>query len=229
MASGVFGLLLAGSMAGTAYASRDLVQDRRVTLQQAETMLRKAQNSDGFPLVVNDLVLKELNRFIGTPEGRVYMQNALARMEGYRSLVQSKLKQYQLPPELMAIPVIESAYQNLPQDNNVGHGAGLWMFIASTAKTFGLHVDADTDERLQPQTETDAAMRYLLSNRLRFNDWLLAIFAYNVGESSVEQAIEQQHTRDVWTLIRNGVENDTAYLARVMAAVLIMKNPESVQ
>ncbi len=89
--------------------------------------------------------------------------------------------------------------------------------------------DAGVDERLNPRLLTDAAMRYLFSNDLLFNDWQLAIAAYNVGERGLEDAIEREHTRDVWTLIRKGVENDNDYLARVMAAILIMKNPDSVQ
>jgi membrane-bound lytic murein transglycosylase D len=100
------------------------------------------------------------------------------------------------------------------------------MFIASTARNYGLNVTATTDERLNPTAETDAAMRYLASNQLRFKDWLLAIQAYNSGEQAVQVAIEKFGSRDVWTLLQQGLLTDHDYLAKVMAMIIIMKNPQ---
>lgn len=72
------GLAIASLMGGAAYAAKGLVQDRRVTLAQAQDMAGKAAKSSSFPVTVNDLVLKELNRYVGTPEGREFMRAALA-------------------------------------------------------------------------------------------------------------------------------------------------------
>lgn len=129
----------------------------------------------------------------------------------------------------MAIPIVESGYQNLEERNQPGWGAGIWMFISSTARKYGLRVDSQVDERLNAELLTDAAMRLLKGDKLLFNDLLLSILAYNMGEQEVEKAIQQAGSRDAWTLIRKGYENDKDYLARVMAAILIMKNPESVR
>ena len=139
--------------------------------------------------MVNDLVLKELNRYIGTPDGREFMRNSLTRMETYRGMIQTKLDQYQLPPELMAIPITESGYQNLAQDGEetVEHGAGLWMFIQSTARRYGMRVDATTDDRLNPADRN--RFRHEVSGRalnLEFRDWLLAVFSYNTAEHRTE-------------------------------------------
>jgi membrane-bound lytic murein transglycosylase D len=216
-------------MAATAFASQSMVQDRRVSLADAQKMAAKAESETGFPIVVNDLVLKELNRYIGTPEGRDFMRKSLQRMENYRSLVEGKVSEYQVPIELMAVPITESGYQNLESNqNHVSGAAGIWQFIASTARNYGLRVDDQVDERLNATLLTDAAMRYLKSNQLLFNDWLLSVMAYNLGEKQVQEAIQATGSRDAWTLIRAGYENDKSYLPRVMAAVLIMKNPESV-
>ncbi|MCB0408064.1 MAG: transglycosylase SLT domain-containing protein [Bdellovibrionales bacterium] len=223
------GLLMACLMGATAFASKSFVQDRRVSLAQAKEMAKNAQSTTGFPIVVNDLVLKQLNRYIGTPEGREFMRNSLQRMENYRNVVEGKIQDYGLPLELMAVPIVESGYQNLEQSNNQGWGAGLWMFIVPTARNYGLRVDDKVDERLNVDLLTDAAMRYLESNNLRFKDWLLAALAYNIGENRVQKAIEKTRSKDAWVLIRKGYENDQDYLPRLMAAVLIMKNPESVQ
>ena len=129
-------------MSGAAFASKTVVQDRRISAAQADELAKHARSESGFPIVVNDLVLTELNRFIGTPDGREYMRNALARMEQYRGMIQPKLDQYQVPSEILALPIVESAYQNLPENGHAGHGAGLWMFIRTTAQHFGLKVDS---------------------------------------------------------------------------------------
>lgn len=73
--------------------------------------------------------------------------------------------------------------------------------------------------------ETDAAMRALGGLNLQFNDWGLALLGYNAGRGFVAKAISKTGSRDVWELIRGGYENDPRYVASVMAAVLIMKNP----
>lgn len=221
------GLVLGVVMSITAYASTSLVQDRRVSMKEAKELAQNAKAYSKFPIVVNDLVLQELNRYLGTPEGRDFMRKSLARMETYRPLVTKKLEEYRMPVELMAVPIIESGYQNLPQSENKSWGAGLWMFIESTARNYGLRVDSSIDERLNPEILTDAAMRYISANYSRFKDFQLALLAYNIGESKVQEGINKLGSRDAWHLIRNGYQGDK-YLARLMAAILIMKNPESV-
>lgn len=230
------GLSLALLMGITAYASKGLVQDRRVSLAQAKSMASRLQSEAGgsvagIPVVVNDLVLKQLNRFIGTPEGREYMRNALARMANHKSMIEEALEKYQVPIEILALPIIESGYQNFAQGavSQTNQSAGIWQFIPQTARNFGLRVDSQKDERLDTLMLTDAAMRYLQANNLRFKDWQLALMAYNMGENNVQKAMVDLDTRDAWTLIRNGREGDKDYLAKFMAAVLIMRNPDSVQ
>lgn len=225
------GVLIASVMAATAFASNGLVQDRRVSLAQAKAMAVRSQNQTGFPVVVNDLVLKQLNRYIGTPEGREFMRASLARMQNYKSTIGGFLNKYNVPAEIMAVPIIESGYQNLTegQSGTSMKAAGLWQFIPSTARNYGLKVDEKTDERLDVDLNTDAAMRYLTSNNLRFKDWHLSALAYNMGESAVQKGIDATGSRDAWTLIRNGYEGDKDYLPKLMAAILIMQNPDSVE
>jgi hypothetical protein len=224
------GLIIALIMGASAYASKGLVQDRRVSLAQAQEMATHAQSDSGFPVVVNERVLKQLNRFIGTPEGRDFMRASLARMETYKGLVGHSLQKYGMPNEIMAVPLIESGYQNLGErEDSKSHSAGLWQFIPSTARIYGLRVDGQKDERLDPTLNTDAALRYLQANHLRFGDWQLSALAYNMGERALQSAIEAVGSRDAWTVVNKGYENDKDYLAKLMAAILIMRNPESVQ
>lgn len=221
IASFIIGSFLIASIS---WASQNLIQDRRVTIKEAEAMAKNAESSE-FPIVINELVLKQLNQYLGTQKGRAHMKESLERMNEHRAMIERKLKEYKVPQELIAIPIIESGYKNSSQTNKY-HSAGLWMFIPQTAKAYGLKLGA-VDERLNPELETDAAMRLLLANKLRFKDWGLSVLAYNAGEKAIQNGIDKTQTRDPWALVKAGVELDANYLSNLTAAILIMKNPES--
>jgi hypothetical protein len=224
IAMGTFAVAI---LATVAFASQGVIKDRRITLADAQTMAQTASQGSEFPIVVNNAVVEELNLFLGTPDGRSFIRDSVARMQNYRPMIESKIQSYGLPIELMAIPIIESGYMDSDVSSHpTGHeAAGLWQFIVSTAKHYDLRVDDQVDERLNANLETDAAMRYLSSNYLRFNDWLLAVLAYNSGEKNVQAGIDNTGSRDAWKLIDAGFDGDQNYLAKMMAAVLILKNP----
>ena len=214
-------------MASLAFASRGMVKDRRVTLSEARTMLENVEGHRDFPLVVNERVLAQLNRFLGTPEGRKRMREGLQRMNNYSSLLSDALSKYSLPSELRAIALVESGYQNLPKEVNPVRAAGLWQFIQGTAIRYNLRVDEQIDERLNVVKSTSAAFRYLSALNLRFEDWGLAVLGYNTGEGNIEKGIRETGSRDPWVLIEEGFTNDPNYLSSVMAAILIMNNPST--
>ena len=101
------------------------------------------------------------------------------------------------------------------------------MFIPQTARTYGLDVSTEVDERLDPVAETDAAMRLLSDLHARFGDWGLALAGYNQGARHVQGAIEAEGTEDVWALIEAGALN--GYVAQVYAAMLVMEEPSLVE
>jgi membrane-bound lytic murein transglycosylase D len=199
------------------------VQDRRLSRADAEQLVAATPGSSVWGLIVNDGVLKQLNLLLGTPDGRAFLTSSIERMHNYEPGILPELKRYGLPPELLAVPLVESGYQNLPARRRAG--AGLWMFIGPTARQYGLEVSAKRDERLNVTTETRAAMRMLSDLQRRFRDWPLALMAYNSGVSRVEGGINATHTRNVWTLYRSGYGNDPDYLARTTAVMLILAHP----
>jgi membrane-bound lytic murein transglycosylase D len=129
----------------------------------------------------------------------------------------------------MAIPIVESGYENLEQAHNKYQSAGIWQFIPRTARAYGLRVDAVADERLDPVLLTDAAARLLQAEHFSLGDWQLAALAYNMGGARVQKAIETTGSRDAWVLVRAGAEGDKGYLARLSAAALIMANPALIE
>jgi hypothetical protein len=204
----------------TAFASQGLVADRRISMAEAQKLATHTQST--FPIVVNEAVLNQLNRYLGTPEGRAFMSSALERSKQYRSMIEAKMKKYHAPAELFAVPIIESGYKNYT--NKIG-AAGIWMFIPGTARNYDLRVDGQHDDRLNAERETEAAMKYLTANYALFSDWQLALLAYNTGESQVAKGIQATGSHDAWKLIQAHFDNDQNYLASFMAATLILKNP----
>ncbi|HEY6455877.1 MAG TPA: M56 and MltD domain-containing protein [Steroidobacteraceae bacterium] len=217
---GVLGVALLAILSA---ASATPVRDRRLSRSDAERLEAATQGSSAFPLKVNDAVLRQLNLLLGTPDGRAFLNSSIARMRDFQPGIRQELKRHVLPTELLAVPLVESGYRNLAP--KVGPGAGLWMFVAPTARANGLKVSADWDQRLDVRAETQAAMHLLSDLQRRFRDWPLALMAYNSGIARVQAGIEATRSRDAWTLYRLGYGNDPDYLARTMAVILILANP----
>lgn len=190
----------------------------------AHSLFKKASRNTTYPLVMNKSVLKELNRFIKKPGHRKHIRSCLKRMKKYESMVVARLEKHDMPVELMALPIIESCYQNITSKT----GTGLWMFTKSTGRSYGLKINSRTDQRLHPYKATDAALKYLKNNYRRFNDWNLTILAYNVGENKILKAMKKERTQDVWKLIQRGHERDRGYLAKVMVAMVLIRNRDTI-
>jgi peptidoglycan lytic transglycosylase D len=199
------------------------IEDRRLSLSDAQRLVAATQKSSTFPLEMNDAVLRQLNLLLGTPDGRAFVRASMSRMRQYAPSILAELKRYGLPDELLAVPLVESGYRDLPANSFAG--AGLWMFIAPTARHYGLEVSAKRDERLNVQAETGAAIRMFSDLRSQFQDWQLALMAYNSGIARVQAGLHATRSRDAWKLYHAGYGNEPDYLARTVAVMLILANP----
>jgi hypothetical protein len=217
------------SLFGVAYAARGAKANEPIDLAELQRLCAESQSAPDFPLVANPKVLARVNHFVEEPGRAAWFKKALERMQPHKRMLDSHIAFYGHPSDLLAVPIVESGYENLPQiekrtPSGGPYGAGMWMFIKQTARHYGLRVNDQVDERLDVEKETDAAMRLLAANRLRFKDWHLSLAAYNEGEGKVQRAIEQGGTRDAWELVNSGRLND--YLVDVTAAVILMRHPE---
>jgi membrane-bound lytic murein transglycosylase D len=203
--------------------SPKILKDNKITKREAQTLVDKIKMSY-FPLNTNDEVLEHLYRLLGTPGARKHMRECLKRMKKYQPLLSKKIKQQQLPQELLAIPLVESGYQNIHSQH--GWGSGLWMFIKPTAKSYGLKINKKTDQRLNVKLSTDAALKYIKSNHKIFKDWHLTVMAYNIGEFGVKKALKKTKAKNAWTLVHKGHERDKGYLAKIIAVAIIIQNPK---
>ncbi|MDR3184499.1 MAG: transglycosylase SLT domain-containing protein [Prevotellaceae bacterium] len=123
----------------------------------------------------------------------------LGLSEFYFPQVEEILDQYDMPIELRAMAVIESALN--PRAVSRARAKGLWQFMYGTAKVYGLTMNSYVDERFDPIASTHAAARHMKDLYNIFGDWGLAIAAYNCGAGNVNKAIRRSGgKRDFWTI-----------------------------
>lgn len=201
----------------------------RVDVEGLERVAARIRARSGLVIPVNGPVIAALERLIGEPQAQAWTMEGLERGAALLPRLRPPLEAEGVPPELAAIPLIESSFRNLGEDEldpgalNGARPAGLWMFLPATGRTHGLRVDALLDERMSEEKETAAAAHLLAHLHRTYGDWGLALSAYNQGSERLDAAIARGGTRDVWALIARGFVND--YPARVFAAALLLEEP----
>ena len=133
----------------------------------------------------NSIVKGYINRYTNSRYGTI--SRILGMSQYYFPIIEEELLREGLPVELRALPIIESAL-NPTAVSRMG-AAGLWQFMPSTGKLYGLEVNSLIDERYDPVLATRAACRYLKDMYAVFGDWMLAIASYNCGPGNVNKAI----------------------------------------
>ena len=148
----------------------------------------------------------------------------LARAARLLPMIAAILKEQGLPPELAALPLVESAFE--PQAISPAGAAGLWQLMPATARRFGLTVDASCDERFDPRRATEAAARHLRWLNGHFRDWPLALAAYNCGEGAMAGFLRQCGARSLGELSVAGrgiVPQETlCFVPKFVAAASVM-------
>ena len=220
----IVGTISLGIVTSVAFASSEMIRDKEITLIEAENLVRNLADDD-FPVEVNEAILSQLNYYIGTPGGRTFIKESLDRQRQYEEMLKGKLDQYNAPEELLAVALLESGFRNSAENPDAFRSAGVWQFTPGTARSYGLRIDNVVDERLDVELATDAALRLLRNLNGRFSDWRLALMAYNAGGNKVQRGIDATSSHDPWELIEAGYDGDPDYLAKLMAGVLILKNP----
>lgn len=219
------GVIAAGALLGVAsvaFASRSAIQGRTVTMAEAQALVNGMTDHE-VPIAVNELVLKQLNYYVGTPRGRKFVREARARLPLYQTMIHQWTERYRVPREMIALPFFESGLQNDVVSPPPHRAAGIWQFIPGTAGRYDLVVKGNRDDRTDPQKETVAAMRYLTDLYAQFGDWRLAIKAYNEGEGHVANLIKQHGTEDPWELERKSTTE--SYLSKAIATMIILEHP----
>ena len=159
-----------------------------------------------------------------SPGGRSWLSTVMERGGPYLAFIRREIAARKLPPELLYIPVIESAYLTTAMSKS--GAAGLWQFMRNSIGPFNIKVNDWVDERLDFWKSTDAALRKLKENYDRFGNWPLALAAYNAGLGAVNRAL-QQGGGDYWVLSQKKLlKTETIhYVPKLLAVAYIASNP----
>ncbi len=150
------------------------------------------------------------------------LQRLITLSEYYFPMFEQELDRQKIPLELKYLAIVESALD--PRATSRVGAKGLWQFMFSTGKMFGLDVSSYVDERSDPIMATEAAAKYLKSLNNSFNDWDLALAAYNSGPGNVSKAIRRSGGNTNYWQIRNNLPRETAgYVPAFLATMYIFE------
>ena len=153
------------------------------------------------------------------------MESGLRRSGQYMKMARQIFKEEGVPIDVTWLGQVESAWK--PKAMSWAAASGLWQFVPSTGRRFGLRQTAWIDERNSFEQSTRASAKYLkwLANRYNGN-WELAIGAYNTGEGNIDRAISRAGTANFWAVYPYIAQETRNYVPNILATILIAKNPE---
>jgi len=190
-------------------------------VEMGATQFTVIEDRDGhIPLVRN----KKVDQFIEyfRTKGRRQFEIWLDRLDVYGPMLSGIIEECNLPPELLYLAMIESGLN--PKAHSKAAANGMWQFIYSTGKIYGLNRTWYVDERRDPEKATRAACAYLTDLYNEFDNWYLALAAYNAGEGRIRRATKLHQTSDFWQL--HSLPRETRnYMPYFLAASIIAKNP----
>lgn len=180
--------------------------------------------SYSIPMIVNSQVVSFLKAFQTIRHDGI--QRALDRMVEYIAPFKEIFRQYEIPEDLVYLPIIESGFR--VDATSRARARGAWQFMAATARIFGLRVDWQVDERLDPFKAAAAAARFMKDLYQEYNDWYIVLACYNGGPRRVKKAMRVLQTADFFTInqtrhIRRETKN---YVPAFLASLIIARAPQ---
>jgi len=189
--------------------------------QIPDTVIAQRLNSlhTVIPMTFNQVVRDHIRMYLNRMRNRIDVMLTLS--EYYQPLFEESLSRYDVPEELKYLTIVESAMN--PQATSRVGAAGLWQFMYTTGKNYGLEVNSIIDERRDAYKSSDAAAHYLHDLHNVFGDWHLAIAAYNCGPGNVNKAIARSGGKhNFWQIYPYLPRETRGYVPAFIAATYIM-------
>jgi membrane-bound lytic murein transglycosylase D len=212
----------------TASDGRPLRQVRPVPDKEADRLPLGILSGTAFAPVIpgleNQLTQHYIRQYTSSG-GLSWLRQVMTRGEPYLAFIRREIEERDLPPELLYLPVVESAF--LPTAKSVSGAAGLWQFMKNSIGPFDMKVTGWMDERLDFWKSTQGALRKLEDNYEQFQDWPLALAAYNAGLGAVRQIVTRTGIKDYWELSeKKQFKTETIhYVPKLLAVAAIISNP----
>ena len=203
----------------TAYADLQSIRSAASTVSGASPVSMRGWES---LLLVGIPQAQAWERYFWGRDG-TRLQPAIERLSKYREPIDANLAKEGLPPEAVAVALVESEF--VPIAVSPKGAVGVWQLMPATAKRYGLRSSAGHDERTDVQKSTTAAARYLADLSRLFGDWLLVLAAYNAGEDAVMNAMTKGKTSDFWSLSEQELlpEETRTYVPKVLGALRALR------
>ncbi|MCZ0933158.1 MAG: lytic transglycosylase domain-containing protein [Oligoflexia bacterium] len=200
-------------------------EDPRLSKGFHQKESKKKLSIKPFPKVYNPEIERWISLF--SQNHSSYLKLWLKRSYRYFPLMKRIFNSQGLPKELVSMSLVESSLS--PQAVSSAQAVGYWQFIKSTGLEFGLKINHWIDERQDFEKSTQAAADYLQKLHLEFEDWLLAMSAYNMGENRLRGLIKKHQTKNFWKLYKKpDFPRETAlYIPKILAVNHILKNPSA--
>lgn len=204
-----------------------LTEEQLLDATELEDLWQRIQAQLSFQVPQTRAIVEQRNFYA---DNQLFLDRVAGRAQPFLYYIVQELEKRQMPLELALLPIVESAFD--PLAYSPARAAGMWQFMPTTGKRFGLKQNSWYDGRRDVIQSTQAALDYLqyLYNTLE-HDWLNAIAAYNAGEGRIMRAIQANKKRrlptDFWSL--DLPSETTAYVPKLLALVDILQRPEEFQ
>jgi membrane-bound lytic murein transglycosylase D len=193
-----------------------------IEVEIGNTKYTVLDDRDGHIPIVTNKKVEQFIHFFQT-KGRKQFEIYLSRYAVYDDMIQNIIKQYSLPEELVYLAMIESGLN--PKAYSRANASGMWQFIYSTGIRYDLNRNWYVDERRDPEKATHAACQYLTDLYQQFDNWYLALAAYNAGSGRITRSQRLHQTSDFWQLYSLPRETRN-YVPFFLAASIIGKDPQ---
>jgi membrane-bound lytic murein transglycosylase D len=188
-----------------------------------EDLWGRIKDGYGIPDVESAYATKHEEWYASRPD---YVKRMVERSQRYLFHIVEEVQKRNMPTEIALLPMIESAFN--PQANSTSKASGIWQFIPSTGKNFGLKQNWWVDNRRDVTAATNAALDYLQKLHGMFGTWDLALAAYNAGEGTVQRAIDKNRREGLPTDYQSlSLPEETRnYVPKLQAIKNIVTDPE---
>jgi membrane-bound lytic murein transglycosylase D len=204
------------------YTALDTDVDRKpdATVSDDEIIQRLAAIPTTIELPFNSIVRAYIDAYTG--KNRRLVENMLGMSLYYMPIFEQALEREKLPMELKYLPVIESALN--PDAVSRSGATGLWQLMLQTARGYGMEINTLVDERRDPISSTTIAAKYLRQLYDIYNDWSLAIAAYNCGPGNINKALRRctAEKKDFWAIYPYLPKETRGYVPCFIAATYVM-------
>ncbi len=191
------------------------------TYSEVEQRIKEMETS--MPFELNERIFAFINYF--AVRNRDYTKMVLQRKDIYFPMFEESLAAHDMPDDVKFLAIIESGL-NPKAKSRVG-AMGLWQFMPATGRMYNMHTNMDIDDRMDPEMSTEAASKYLKSLYRMFNDWEVALAAYNCGPGNVRKAIRRSGGKTKFWEIYNYLPKETrSYIPQFQAMMYLIRHAE---